>query len=99
MPALERLHRELDSAGLTVLGVSIDVRTGNADVRRFVADHGITFTILRDPDDRVSRVFQLAGVPNTVLLDRGGVIRQRWIGAFDPAAPEARKLLRLALGE
>jgi hypothetical protein len=66
-------------------------------VRSFVAEFGITFDILRDPDDRVSRVFQLAGVPNTVLIGKDGIIRHRWLGAFDPGSAGARALIAQAL--
>jgi peroxiredoxin len=97
MPLLEALHREYGPRGLRVVGTSIDVRTSDHAVRRFVAEFGITFDILRDPDDRVSRVFQLAGVPNTVLIDRDGVIRHRWLGAFDPGSVESRALIEQAL--
>lgn len=98
MPALEALHREFGTQGLRVLGASIDVRPADRDVRRFVQDLGITFTILRDPTDRISRTFMLAGVPNTVLIDREGVIAQRWIGEFDPASDDVKAKVRQVLG-
>jgi peroxiredoxin len=102
IPALEALHREFGTRGLQVLGASIDVRSADRDVRRFVSDLGITFTILRDPSDRVSRTFLFAGVPNTVLIDRNGLIARRWIGEFDPlhedVKAEVRKVLEPGAG-
>lgn len=99
MPALEVAHRDFGPRGLSVVAVSIDQRAGDAAVRRFVDERGLTFTILRDPDDRVSRVFRLTGVPSTVLIDRNGVIAHRWIGPFDPTSPENRARLGKALTE
>jgi peroxiredoxin len=98
MPALETLHRTFGGAGLRVLGASVDIRASDGDVARFVRDNGITFLILRDPTDRVSRTFGFIGVPNTVLIDRRGVITRRWSGPFDPAAPDVAAAIRQALG-
>jgi peroxiredoxin len=97
MPALEVLHRELGAAGLRIMAASIDVRTADHEVRQFIADYDLTFPVLRDPDDRVSRIFQLSGVPNTVLVGRDGVIVHRWIGEFDPLTDDARATIRQAL--
>lgn len=99
MPALEAAHRAYGPRGLRVIGVSIDPRGGDVDVHRFVERHDITFAILRDPDDRVSGLFRLPGVPCTLLIDRNGVITGRWIGPFDPTSAENRTKLREALAE
>jgi peroxiredoxin len=83
MPAIERLSERFADSGLTVVGVSVDDGSADKAVQQFVQDHGITFTILRDPSLRVQRIFQTFGVPETFLLDREGRIAKRWVGAFD----------------
>lgn len=97
MPALERLHREYGPQGLQVVASSIDLRNADREVREFVSQYGLTFTVLRDPDNRVSRVFLLPGVPNTILIDRKGTVVHRWIGPFDPAGEDALARVREAL--
>jgi cytochrome c biogenesis protein CcmG/thiol:disulfide interchange protein DsbE len=83
MPAIERLSERFADSGLTVVGVSVDDGSADPAVRRFMQEHGITFTILRDPALRVQRIFQTFGVPETFLLDQRGRIAHRWVGAFD----------------
>jgi cytochrome c biogenesis protein CcmG, thiol:disulfide interchange protein DsbE len=97
MPALQELHERFSDRGLHVVGVTIDgARDGNA-VQRFLNELGITFLILHDPADRVSRLFRTSGVPETFLIDRGGRIVHRWIGRFDPMAPDVIERVEDAL--
>jgi peroxiredoxin len=88
MPGLERLHRAYEARGLHVVGVSIDRGSALAEVDRFMGEHGITYSVLHDPDQDVSSVFRTIGVPETFLIDREGVLVHRWIGAFVPDAPD-----------
>ncbi|HEV2131345.1 MAG TPA: TlpA disulfide reductase family protein [Longimicrobiaceae bacterium] len=97
MPGLQRLHEELGAQGLRVVGVSIDGRAAGRDVRDFLTSYGISFTILHDPEERVTRAFRTTGVPETFLIDRNGRIVRRWIGLFDPTSAEARASVDQAL--
>jgi cytochrome c biogenesis protein CcmG, thiol:disulfide interchange protein DsbE len=90
MPALEELHRDYARRGLRVVAVSIDGAGSEADIHAFLAEHGITFTILHDPAQRIQRRFGLLGVPETFLIDADGIIRRRWIGRIDPRSPSIR---------
>jgi cytochrome c biogenesis protein CcmG, thiol:disulfide interchange protein DsbE len=97
MPSLEALHREMEPYGLRVVAVSID-GAGSADmIRDFLIDHGITFDILHDPGIDVARRFGTVGVPETFLIDRHGVVRDRWIGMIDTRAPRIRDPVIAAL--
>jgi peroxiredoxin len=94
MPALQALHEQLGPHGLRVLGVSVDARGAEPAIRRFVEEGGITFTILHDPDDAVSRRFRTIVVPETFLIDGEGRIVRRWIGRFDPLADDVTRDIR-----
>jgi peroxiredoxin len=97
MPGLEQVHRQFGAQGLKVFGASIDLAAATDEVTGFAHNLGITFPILRDPQNRVSRTFQLIGVPGTVLIDRNGVIAHRWMGAFDPTSEAATRVIRSVL--
>lgn len=99
MPGLQALHEEFAEEGLRVVGVSIDAESADAEVRRFLRENAITFTILHDPRERVSRTFRTTGVPETFLINREGMLVARWIGAFDPLSEDARAKVRAALAE
>lgn len=88
MPALQMLHEELALQGLTVVAVSIDGAGGAADIRRFLDDYGITFPIVHDAAERVTRVFRTTGVPETFLIVDGRVAK-RWRGPVTKEGAES----------
>jgi thiol-disulfide isomerase/thioredoxin len=97
MPALQALAARYEGRGLRVLGINIDAGSDDAPVRAFLDELAITFPNLRDPQDRITRVFRLSGVPETVLIGRDGRIAHRWIGRFDPLSDESVQRVRVAL--
>lgn len=82
IPELQALHQDYSGRGLRVLGVSVDASDAEGDVAEFAASFGMTYTILRDPDERVSTLFAIPGVPASFLVDREGVVRWRHLGPF-----------------
>lgn len=99
MPSLQKLHEDLGPSGLEVVGVSIDAGPGSErTVRDFLAEHGITYTILHDPRSRITDAYRIVGIPTTYLADREGRLVERWIGEVDFGAPEVRRAVRRALG-
>ncbi|HEX6309792.1 MAG TPA: TlpA disulfide reductase family protein [Longimicrobiales bacterium] len=88
MPGLQQLHERYAGRGLRVIGVSVDSRGAEAAIDRFLREGGYSFMILHDAADAVSREFRTIGVPETFLIDADGRIVRRWIGRFDPLAPD-----------
>lgn len=82
MPLLERYHREAGDR-LQVIGVALD---DPEEVRRFVADTGVSYPILLDapgPADASVRFGDTRGVlPYSVLIDARGRIIDRQMGSF-----------------
>jgi cytochrome c biogenesis protein CcmG, thiol:disulfide interchange protein DsbE len=75
MPAFERVHRDLGDE-VTFLGLA--VRDRPEDVRRVVADTGVTYRIGRDVDDRVLLAVGGVQMPTTVFVSPDGeVLRVR----------------------
>lgn len=97
MPELQALHERYQDRGLRVIGVSVDDAGSVRAVREFVNEMGITFAILHDAQDLVSRRFRLHGVPETFLIDRSGTLRYRWTGRFEPFEPDALARIEAAL--
>ncbi len=80
MPHLQILHERYREEGLRVVGVSIDATGAERTVRRFLDDVGVDFLVVLDPADRASNTFGAYGVPLTLLIDRGGMVRWRHLG-------------------
>jgi len=73
MPVLDRLHQRYNDAGFTVLGINVEGEAASA--RAIVAKSGVTFPILVDAEQKISKLYDLKAMPSTVILDRDGKIR------------------------
>jgi cytochrome c biogenesis protein CcmG/thiol:disulfide interchange protein DsbE len=86
MPSLVRMQQRMQSRGVTVLAVSVDVDDNN--YRRFLKDHGVNLLTVRDPDQKSNGLYGTFKFPETYIIDRNGVMRRKFIGAVDWTEPE-----------
>jgi peroxiredoxin len=96
MPRIQQLYSELGAEGLTVVAVSIDNPGMTTAIRDFKKEMGLTFEVVHDESGRIRDNYQTAGVPETFLIDRTGVIRRRLIGAawtIDEQRPLLKELI------
>ncbi len=78
MPAMQRLYEATHERGFELVAISVDDEPGLVDA--FVARMGLTFPVLLDPDQATSRLYQTMGYPESLLIDRSGVIVERYVG-------------------
>jgi len=95
MPLLQAMATRHQSAGLVVLGLSVD-RTDPASVTRFLRDRGITYPVAIVGRDVEAAFGGMQGYPTSVLLDRTGRVRYKVLGplAMGSLEPAVRRLLR-----
>ena len=72
MPTLEALWRAYRERGLVVLGVSVDRGAPRGLLEPYVANLGLTFPILLDPDLRTAQAWRVTGLPATFIVRPGG---------------------------
>lgn len=80
IPFLQQLHQTKAKDGLELVGVSIDSQGEDEKVSEFARDIGMTYTIWRDPDQRILSEYMAIGVPASYLIDRQGVLRWKHVG-------------------
>jgi len=78
MPAMERLYEEHRDAGFELLAISVGEKP--EPVRAFRDSLELSFPILLDPDKSVSRAYQTYRFPESYLVDREGVVVERYVG-------------------
>jgi cytochrome c biogenesis protein CcmG/thiol:disulfide interchange protein DsbE len=71
-PLLNDAQRALAASGGTVLGVAVD--DTRERTQQFVDQHGVRYPVLRDIDRKMSKQFELKGLPETFLVDAQGRI-------------------------
>lgn len=97
MPALERLHRELATQGLAIIGVNL--REKKDTVQRYAHDHGLTFPLVLDPDGKINALYGVVGLPATFLVGRDGRAVAFAIGPREWGSAPARALFNALLAE
>ncbi len=73
LQALDRYYDTYGSAGLVVLGVSVE-----GDAQRaadYAREHATSFHLLFDRGMRISRLYRIERLPSTVLIDLAGIVR------------------------
>jgi peroxiredoxin len=73
MPLLEQIHRKYAPLGFTLLGINVEEDTTHMEA--FLGDVPVTFPVLLDPANHVSKLYDVAAMPSTVIIDRKGQVR------------------------
>jgi thiol-disulfide isomerase/thioredoxin len=97
IPYLESVYQKHAPNGLEIVGVSVDARGQDAEIREFAKDFGMTYPIWRDPDERIQSLYLSLGVPASYLIDRQGILRWRRIGVISEADTTFTRALEAAL--
>ncbi len=78
IPHLVQLYKTYRQNGLEVFGMNVD--RGDVDtVRRFVKSMDIPYPIITASDE-LERNYRVTGLPTTILIDKEGNIRQKFVG-------------------
>lgn len=74
MPAMQATYDKLRDKGFVVL--AINELEDEVKVREHVKQHGHTFPVLMDRENKVANQFGVFGLPVSVFLDEKGVVRE-----------------------
>jgi peroxiredoxin len=99
MPSIQRLYSALGPKGLKVVAVSVDPEGKEQTIRDFAKEFGLTFEVLHDSSGVIQEIYRTAGVPETFVIGRDGLIRKRWIGGEDWYSEPNRRLVESLLAE
>jgi len=77
-PALERFHKQLKDAGVTVLAISVD--KNEAKYRNFIKRFGVTFATAHDPEATISSMYGTYRYPESYVIDKSGRVIEKIVG-------------------
>jgi cytochrome c biogenesis protein CcmG, thiol:disulfide interchange protein DsbE len=92
IPAMDSVYQALGPRGFRIAAVSID-RGGEAVVKQFAKDYGITFDVLHDPSGDIEKIFQTTGVPESFLINREGRIVRIMLRGYTWNSPGSRRII------
>jgi len=73
MPLLDHLYKRYSPMGFTILGVNVE--ENSADAEKVLEEIPVSFPILFDSRNQVSKVYDINAMPSTFLVDRDGKLR------------------------
>lgn len=96
-PYLNSLYKEYKDKGLVIVAVSTDrsLRKVKAYLKRMPAD----FIVLYDNNKEAARAYGVYSLPTSFLIDRGGIVRYRFMGLRNWTNSESKKLIEKFLKE
>ncbi len=100
IPQIQKLHEQYAEKPVTVLGMNTDRANVRDKVKSTVSDKKLTFRQFLDADGKISRKYNISGIPCTLLIDKQGVVQAVHVGYSDKLAEElSEQIDKLLKGE
>jgi peroxiredoxin len=93
MASMEKLYQELKGGAFEILAVSVD-KAGAKAVTPFLKARNLSFPALLDPEGQIARPYGVTGVPESFIINKGGMIEKIVIGPIDWADPAIVEFFR-----
>ena len=97
MPSMQQLYAKMPKDKFKM--VALYNRDKPELVKNFVTKLGITIPILDDQQNILGERYGLTGLPETFIVDKKGVIREKFIGPKEWDSPEIVDLLTKYINE
>jgi len=73
IPLLDQMYKKYKPAGFALIGVNVDKEA--PAVKELLARKPVSFPVLLDPANQVSKAYHVDEMPSSVIIDRKGQIR------------------------
>lgn len=73
MPLLDQIYQRYKSLGFTLLAVNVEEDSAGAE--KWLAATPVSFPVLFDRQNAVSKLYDVTAMPSTVIVDRKGNVR------------------------
>ncbi|MEW6374685.1 MAG: TlpA disulfide reductase family protein [Thermodesulfobacteriota bacterium] len=96
MPSMEALYQKFKEKGFVFLTISVDY-AGLKPVKEFIEKNRYTFPVLLDPKYEALDLYEVKGIPTTILIDKKGILIGKAIGPRNWRSQEVISLLNLLI--
>jgi cytochrome c biogenesis protein CcmG/thiol:disulfide interchange protein DsbE len=97
MPSMQSLYEKMPKDKFEMIGL---FTMDNPEVvKNFISYLGLTFPIWSNESNKIGARYGLAGLPETFIVDKQGVIREKVIGPTEWDTPETIEMLTKYINE
>jgi len=97
MPLLENLYKKYKGLGFSLLGINVEQDSSKA--ARLLRGIKVSFPVLYDNTNKVSKLYKVSAMPTTIILDRDGNLRYLHQGYKPGYEKDYEKQVRALLRE
>ena len=97
MPSMQRLYKKMPKDKFEM--IALFNRDNPEVVKNFISQLGLTFPIWSDESNILGARYGITGLPETFIVDKNGIIREKFIGPYDWDTPEKIELLTKYINE
>ena len=90
LPSLLEMHHELPDVEIVAVSIDQDENV----YRKFLQQHHVDLTTVRDEDQRVNALYGTAQIPETYVIDKNGLLRRKFVSSQNWTSPEIVKYLK-----
>jgi peroxiredoxin len=97
MPLLDQIYQRYKGLGFTLLAVNVE--EDSAGAVSWLKQTPVTFPVLFDRQNKVSKLYEVTAMPSTVIVDRKGQVRFVHYGYTDGTENEYQDQIRTLIRE
>jgi peroxiredoxin len=97
MPSMQRLADSMPKDKFKMLAVLNRDSPANADL--FIKKIGVTLPVLNDMGNNVGQMYGITGLPETFIIDKQGVLREKIIGPAQWDSPRFVQMIQKYIDE
>jgi len=98
MPSMDKLFRQFSEKPDFKL-ITIVYRDSLDNALSYLKENGYAFPVYSNPDNTAARKFGITGVPETFIIDKNGVLRNKVIGPANWDSPVFIEFVRSLMNE
>jgi DsbE subfamily thiol:disulfide oxidoreductase len=92
MPSIYSLYTQFkDKKGFRM--VTILYRDDYQRAMAYLREHNYDFPVMVDTGEKTARAYGVTGVPETYIMDKKGILKEKMVGPFDWASPQAVSMI------
>ncbi|MCL4475674.1 MAG: TlpA family protein disulfide reductase [Nitrospirae bacterium] len=92
MPSIQNLYNQFKDQKEFRM-VTILYRDDYQKAMAYLKENNYDFPVVVDTDEKTARAYGVTGVPETYIVDKKGILKQKRIGPFDWTSPQAISLM------